>query len=353
MARRKLIWHIGLADAPRAVLGANLLAHRAALADAGAHVVATPDEAAAATHELLRTHREAGLARVDVEGQWARICDRVWRTKGVSLLSTPDLCAADKDQLRFALDQLIGIEVHVVLTVDTFSEQLYGGWLAQLRSGRTTGWDKYVRRVASEQRDHRQAEEFWAGHDLEQILARWGWTFHAERLHVVAGDGVAVQWQAFLDLAGVEDQPAPVVPPHADPAGVAVLRRVNRQLEEPMTGSVHLLARADGERQAMPVVPTPALEPLAERWSAAIAAAGHDLCGSLDRLCERGETTDLPGARDQLGIAVDALADALGENARLRLQVADLEADRERLDRKRRKLKRRLAKAKQGIPHPA
>src|SRR5205814_3819889 len=53
------------------------------------------------------------LFRSEVEGCWARITDRVWEHKGVSLLSTPDLCAADKDQLLLALDPLIGIEVHL------------------------------------------------------------------------------------------------------------------------------------------------------------------------------------------------------------------------------------------------
>ena len=129
----------------------------------------------------------------EVEGRWARICDRVWEHKGVSVLSTPDLCAADKDQIRFALDPLIGIEVHLVVTLDSFSQQLYGGWLAELRAGRTTGWDKYVGRVLEHVtdgvREHRQAERFWAGHELASILARWGWTFHADRLHVVAQDG--------------------------------------------------------------------------------------------------------------------------------------------------------------------
>ena len=78
------------------------------------------------------------------------------------MLSTPDLCVADKDQIRLALDPLIGVEVHLVVTVDSFSQQLYGGWLAELRAGRTTGWDKYVARVLDHatdgSREHRQAE---------------------------------------------------------------------------------------------------------------------------------------------------------------------------------------------------
>lgn len=171
------------------MLPANLDHHADALAAAGLPVVADAEEAAHATHELLRTHRDADLRRRDVEGRWARICDRVWAHRGVSLLSTPDLGVADKDQLRLALDPLIGIEVHLVVSLDTFSSQLYGAWLAELRAGRTTSWQKYAARVLDHatggERSHRQAEAFWAGHELASLLARWGWTFHADRLHVV------------------------------------------------------------------------------------------------------------------------------------------------------------------------
>ena len=41
MARRKLIWHIGLAQAPRPVVGANLQAHRESLESAGVSVAAS------------------------------------------------------------------------------------------------------------------------------------------------------------------------------------------------------------------------------------------------------------------------------------------------------------------------
>ncbi len=345
MARRKLIWHIGLAQAPRPVVGANLQAHRESLESAGVSVAASTDEARLATHELLRNHRGAGLSRAEVEGQWARICDRVWSHKGVSLLSTPDLCAADKDQIRLALDPLIGLEVHLVVTLDSFSQQLYGAWLAELRTGRTTGWDKYVGRVLAEPREHRQADQFWAGHELASILARWGWTFHADRLHVVAQADAGSHWTELLAVAGVESELPPVIPPYADPAGVAVLRKVNRQLEGPLGGgSLHLLTSPDHERAAMPVVRTTALDPLVERWESTLSSLGHDVRGSLAMLTETGDATDLPGPRDQLGVAVDALADALAENARLRTRVTELESDRDRLDRKRRKWKTRAQK---------
>ena len=352
MARRKLIWHIGLAQAPRAVIGANLAEHGEAIDEAGVRVVATADEARLATHEILRTHREAGLSRHDVEGRWARICDRVWEHKGTSVLSTPDLCAADKDQLRFALDPLIGIEVHLVVTLDSFSQQLYGGWLADLRAGGSTGWDKYVGRVLEHAvdgtREHAQAEQFWAGHELVSILARWGWTFHADRLHVIAQQDVTGHWREFAGLArlSVDELPA-VVPPYADPAGVAVLRKVNRQLGEPVgRATVDLLVRSDPERTALPVAPTSSLLPLVERWQTTLEHAGYDLRGDLGMLTEETTEQTLPGPRDQLGVAVDALADALAANAGLRTRVAQLEDEREKLDRKRRKWKHRAQAAR-------
>lgn len=347
MARRKLIWHIGLAQAPRAVLPANLTAHHDAIEAAGVRVVASAHQAQLATHELLRTHRAAGLSRPEVEGRWARICDRVWEHKGVSVLSTPDLCAADKDQLRLALDPLIGIEVHVVVTLDSFSQQLYGGWLAELRAGRTTGWDTYVTRVLEHVtdgvREHRQAEDFWAGHDLASILARWGWTFHADRLHVVARDDVAGQWSEFMAISGLSAESLPcVVPPYADPAGVAVLRKVNRQLEAPLAvSSLDLLVAPDEDKAALPLAPTGSLQPLVERWGTALAHAGYDVRGDLAVLVDTGAERALPGPRDQLGVAVDSLADALAENSRLHEQLRELRTQRDRLDRKRRKWKRR------------
>lgn len=346
MARRKLIWHIGLAQAPRPLIAANLEVHGETLEADGVQVVASSEEARLATHELLRTHRSVGLPRAEVEGRWARICDRVWQHKGVSLLSTPDLCAADKDQIKHALNALIGVEVHLVVTLDSFSQQLYGAWLAELRAGRATGWDKYVARVLAPTHEHRQAEQFWAGHDLPAVLSRWGWTFHPDRLHVVADRDAAQHWVQLLDVGGVSAEGLdPVVPSYADPAGVAVLRRVNRQLEESIhSGAVALLT--DPERSAMPVAPTGSLLPLVENWTEALSGAGHDLRGDLALLVDQGEAIPLPGPRDQLSVAIDALADALAENTRLRAVATGLEADRTRLEQKRRKLKRRLKRAR-------
>lgn len=90
----------------------------------------------------------------------------------------------------------------------------------------------------------------------------------------------------------------------------------------------------------MPTVATSALAPLVARWRTGLAAAGHDVRGDLSALLDDADPTPLPGPRDQLGVTVDALGEALADNSALRLRVAELEADNDRLDRKRRKWKR-------------
>ena len=147
-------------------------------------------------------------------------------------------------------------------------------------------------------------------------------------------------WPAWGPAGG--RQPAPVVPAYADPAGVAVLRKVNRQAEAPLAPETIDLLTSDREATALPVAATDALAPMVDRWQHALAEGGHDLRGDLASLLDGDQDVAPPGPRDQLGVAIDVLADALAENTRLRAVVADLDSERERLSRKRRKLKRRL-----------
>lgn len=353
MARRTLIWHLGLPQAARPVVPGSLAAHADALDDLGRRVVATPDEAALATHELLGTHRAAGLRRKDAAGAWARIADRVWAHRGVSLLSTPDLAAADKDELRLALDPLIGIEVHLVLGVDPLAEQVYGAWVAELLAGQRLGLRKFSARVvdgllgAPGGTPGGPAARFAAGHDLGAVVDRWGWTFHADRVHVVAGTGQQ-QWASVLDLAGLAEHAAlpPVVAAYVDPAAASVLREVNRQVEEPLpaTESSALLHGDELEPDEADPVPArdlKALAPVVARWARDLAEAGHDVRGDLGELLPERESVSLPGPRVRLHVAAEALAGVLAERAELRAQVRALEEEVATLDRKRRTWKRR------------
>ena len=349
MARRTLIWHLGLADAARASVPAGLDAHRDDLAELGVHVAADRHESDLATHELLRTHAEAGLRRRDVEGQWARIADRVWSHKGVSVVSTPQLCAADKDQRRLALDPLIGVEVHVVLTVDRLAEQLYGAWVAELLRGGRVGIRKFARRVQRPALEpgasNAHSERFWAGHEVGSLVARWGWTMHADRIHLVSGDP-ATQWARLLGIAGLDvGALPPVVPAYVDPAAAALLREVNRRAEEPLSPQARaaLLETWEADEESLvPELDVRGLAPLVAHWQTTLERAGHDVRGDLARILDpAGGPARMPGARARLDVAAQALAESLAETDVLREQVVRLEHEVETLDRKRRTWKRR------------
>lgn len=351
MARRTLIWHLGLADAARPVVPAGLEHHRDALRDLGVEVVADRREAELATHELLRTHEEVGLRRRDVEGRWARIADRVWAHKGVSLLSTPQLGAADKDRLRLALDPLVGVEVHLVVTVDHLADQLYGAWVADLLRGSRSGARKHARRVELPLLEPgagtAASARFWAGHELGSLLARWGWTMHADRLHVVPGD-VRAHWAGLLEVAGLEaGSLPPVVPAYVDPASAALLREVNRRVDEPLPYAERLALLEEWSVDDPAATPAPAYDvrgyaALVDRWATAATRAGHDLRGDLGAvLAQPVAAAAPPGPRVRWEVAAQALADVLGEQAALRDRVARLEREVEALDRKRRTWKRR------------
>lgn len=358
MARRTLIWHLGLADAARAVVPAGLQHHTEALHDLGAVVVADRREAELATHDLLRSHDDVGLRRRDVEGRWARLADRVWAHKGVSLLSTPGLGAADKEQLRLALDPLIGVEVHLVLTVDHLADQLYGAWVAELLRGSRSGARKHARRVELPLLEPgagtTASTRFWAGHELGSLLARWGWTMHADRLHVVPGDAQA-QWSGLLEVAGLDGGALPpVLPAYVDPASAALLREVNRRVDAPLPYAARaalLEEWAPDHPDATPATPhqVRGYAALLDHWAVTAAKAGHDVRGDLRQVLERpGPAVPAPGPRVRWEVAAQALADALGEQAELRERADRLEREVEALDRKRRTWKRR-AKEQQPL----
>ena len=155
-------------------------------------------------------------------------------------------------------------------------------------------------------------------------------------------------WREFAGLAGlsVDDLPG-VVPPYADPAGVAVLRKVNRQLGEPVgRATVDLLVRSDPERTALPVAPTSSLLPLVERWQTTLAHAGYDVRGDLAMLTEETRGAGPARAARPAGRRRRRPGRRARCERRLRTRVAELEDERERLDRKRRKWKHRAQAAR-------
>jgi len=283
MTRRKVIWHIGPADPGTSFLAEALDARASELADLG---VAVPT------------------------GAWHEIEDKIWRHKGVSLLSTPDICRADADKIALRLVGLRDLEVHLVLLARDLPTQVYAAWQEGLQHGSTTPLKRYAGRVLDPAREHWQAEDFWAGHDLARILPVFTRAFHADRVHVVAtapdADGI---WSAFLEVAAISGISRPDV--YTAPA---------------------LKADLDPER----------VLDLTTGWAKLIADRGFGLSGSLISASASATAEEGAGRKEQVEALADLLTESTSEVERLRAEVAALRAENERLDSKRLKHKRRV-----------
>lgn len=116
MAKHKVFLHIG----PRiAGVEEPHLALRSdqALAEAGLAVPKVDqDDLHRADLEIRRRHKAAGLKRRDVEGAWARVCRKAFKAKTDVVISQPGLVEAEYQQVALALDGLVGLQLHLVVT---------------------------------------------------------------------------------------------------------------------------------------------------------------------------------------------------------------------------------------------
>ncbi|GAA3529376.1 hypothetical protein [Nocardioides daeguensis] len=117
MAKKQKAWiHVGVPGAGDVVESA-LVHHRAALVELGvASLAHSTAESFRAAVEITRSHKDWGLKRADVEGQWTRLVRRAHKTKSDIVFSQSLLAAATADQVALLVDALAGYQVHVVLT---------------------------------------------------------------------------------------------------------------------------------------------------------------------------------------------------------------------------------------------
>lgn len=389
MARRHAFVVLGLPHSGAGRLVAALDARREALAalpGGGVHVPWTSaEERTRATAEILRTHRDLGLERRDVEGTWATLCRRAHRAAGPVVVGDEWLAAATADQAALLLDGLSGLKVHLVVVARDLGAQVAGGWAHVVRTSRATSLATYQKRVLDPNTaDPEAAAQFWAGQDLPAVLERWGSGVRPDRVHVLVpprcggevGTALDLDAQAawlWAELAGLVGFDPAAVPLPADPglqrllgpAELGVLQRVNDAVEGRLDPGSHrqvvqawladevLAVGADRDADAPAVdALAPEVRDLAltraETWRTLLDGAPADVHGdTADLLPVEAPTAALArdevSDADRLRVATAALSDALVELARLREANAELDERVVRLRKKRKKLKQRLA----------
>ncbi len=119
MAKKHKAWiHVGAPGAGD-VIEPLLAHHHTALVELGfASLAHTPAESFRAAVEMTRTHKDWGLKRADVEGQWTRLVRRAEKARCDLVFSHSLLAAATADQVALLVDALAGFQIHVVVTTD-------------------------------------------------------------------------------------------------------------------------------------------------------------------------------------------------------------------------------------------
>lgn len=371
MARkRKAYLHIGLPRTGGAFLDSALAQHADALDAAGVcHPAISAEEMFRAAIEIRRDHRAWGYERREVEGAWAAICRRAHKGRRDVIFSQELLAACTPAQIDLLLDGLAGFEVHVVVTARDLGSQLLAAWAASVEAGRSVSFARFCKRVLDPEREHEQAQRFWAGQELGAVLERWAAAVRKpHRVHVVAvqpdaADPYDAVWSAIGAVVGFDARLLPLSGDRRagpDAAGIAVLRNVNRAVDGRLAARTHravvrryLSEGAPADATVAPALPADLYDDLlevGERWRKQIADGGYDVHGDTGALLPAHPEPGVPlpdevPAEERLTTATDALANVLVEVARLREHNQVLEERNAELERKKRKLKRRLAEA--------
>ena len=281
--KRKAFVHIGLDDGSGDFIDGALDLHARALAELGIRSPAVSgEEMFRAALEILRTHRDWGYQRAEVEGAWTTITRRGHQGRDTLVFSQSLLAGARPEQVALLVDALAGFEVHVIVTVST--------------PGTST--------IPADPR-----------YDLGAALASWVMAVRRpERLHVIVSADPQNTWTSFGRVVGF---------------GTSSLKITD-------------LLRATHLR---PALPTPAsriavLRGLGESWVELLAHSEYDVVGDVTTLVPDPTSLDEPEA--VAAVTEHALRDALAEVERLTRRNESLLVKITGLEKKRQKLKRKL-----------
>jgi len=298
----RVYMHVGAPKSGTTYLQKVLDTNRQTLADAGVLVVG--ESRVDLVHAGMAVREDPRLDTLPETARqaWSRLVAEIRAWPGhTAVLSYELLGGASTEQVRRALADLAGLEVHVVVSARDFAKAVPSAWQEKLKFAFTQPLEQWVPRP---EEDGPRAEWGWRTMDPAGVAARWGADLPAERVHIVTaprGDAARDElWRRFaaacsLDVPGLRTD----VPRANESLGVVaaeLLRRVNERVGAPISSSreqatwirdtlAHgVLTRLGKE----PIGLTEAQHADARERSAAaiatLAASGYDIVGDLEDL---------------------------------------------------------------------
>ncbi len=344
--RSRLTLHVGLPKSGTTYLQGLLASHREELRAAGVlYPFVRPEAMFRAAVEVRGQHDLWGLPHDGpdgIDGTWRALVDRVREVRLPAVLSHEILAGASSEVAQRVAADLVGFEVHLVVTCRDPLRQAMGHWQEEVKNGRPWSYAELVAALPTPAESAAAELGFWRSQDLVGVLDRWAAALPDAAVHVVTapppGAAPDVLWRRFAQAAAIP--PDALDPAGTDPvsganrslgaAQVRLLREVLRELDGRIAQPDHaqvvkrwfaqqVLAARAGE----PARATPDLAAhLAERsagWADTVRARGWQVHGDLDDLQVRPPE---PGAdpdaveRDDLGTPRELAAMLLEEVAR-------------------------------------
>jgi hypothetical protein len=366
---QRVLLHVGVPKSGTTFLQATLALNHDALQAAGVLACGTRKESFLAAVDVRRTHKAWGRSREEVAGSWDQLCRRVRSHGGTSVISQELLGAASEDQVSAALVPLRDVEVHVIVTARDLARQVAAEWQEGIKHGRRLTFDQFRQRVVAVDAETDYARKFRASQELPGVLARWSTRIPRDRVHIVCcprpTSEPALLWRRFAEVVGqdIPDLP-PAGPQHANASlgtvEIDLLRRVNIALDKrlPQPGYGQVVKQLYAQRfLATPTSPRPVvpeglhddLRIISQRWVKELSDVGYAVHGDLDELVPEPTEPRTPHPDDvdtglQVDVAARATAELLLELQRYRARNAELEQLHKKLEKRRKKLKAKLAR---------
>jgi hypothetical protein len=253
---------------------------------------------------------------------------------GVGVISHEILGGADAAEIARALAPLADVEVDVVVTARDLGRQATAHWQEEVKLGDARSFAEFERTqfradVAEGERPH-----FWHAQDYAAALRRWSALVPAEHVHLVVaprpGAPVRTLWQRYAEACGiahaarvVDPGAVPAVNPSLGTAAIALLRRLNADLDGALSPREHArlvkrgigedwlaTAEAAGSPPRTPESLSDVLVPATRSWVAEIRASRHPVHGDLDELTPVLAGPDEPHPDDVPDAAIASLATA-------------------------------------------
>ncbi len=275
-----------------------------------------------------------GGQREDVRGEWDNLVGRVRRHNGTVIVSHEILAAAKPGQVRRAMADLEGSEVHLVYSARDLARQIPAEWQEGVKHRRSRSFARFLTEVQEAQRSKPKLW-FWRVQGLPDVLGRWSVGLRPEHVHVVTvpqeGAPRDLLWERYCRAFGIDPAWAPEESGQENVSvGTAeawMLRQLNRRLKRAGLPSddyrrlvrqlmVHetLATRQNMVKATLPPRAYGWAGEVAEEWIEWVVGSGIDVVGDVEDLRpvappadEKWVNPDRPGRAEVLDAALDAL----------------------------------------------